>query len=191
MKSRAYQTTPTPVLVLLPSLLTAKTNRPQVLAATAPRWLTDAIAQREWVVRHALRFAIKRGEASALEVLGYGKRANVAIRNAAIRPQCASLGDAVTISFDLHNTRKRKQNVLVDLQVHFVKARGAPRPKVFKLKSFELAANQTVQLKKKLSLVELTTRRHYPGRHLMEALVNGRPVSVGTFDLLGDAAVRG
>ena len=29
MKSRAYQTTPTPVLDLLPSLLTTKTNRPQ------------------------------------------------------------------------------------------------------------------------------------------------------------------
>jgi hypothetical protein len=28
MKSRAYQTTPTPVLDLLPSLLTTKTNRP-------------------------------------------------------------------------------------------------------------------------------------------------------------------
>lgn len=95
-----------------------------------------------------MRFAIKRGEASALQVLGYGKCANVAIRNAAIRPQRASLGDAVTISFDLHNTRTRKQNVLVDLQLHFVEARGAPSPKVFKLKSFELAANQTVQLKK-------------------------------------------
>ena len=32
MKSRAYQTTPTPVLDLLPSLLTTKTNRPQVSA---------------------------------------------------------------------------------------------------------------------------------------------------------------
>ena len=29
MKSRAYQTTPTPVLDLLPSLLTTKTHRPQ------------------------------------------------------------------------------------------------------------------------------------------------------------------
>lgn len=36
MKSRAYQTTPTPVLDLLPSLLTAKTNRP--LESTDPRF---------------------------------------------------------------------------------------------------------------------------------------------------------
>lgn len=38
MKSRAYQTTPTPVLDLLPSLLTTKTNRPLmglILAALA------------------------------------------------------------------------------------------------------------------------------------------------------------
>ena len=34
MKSRAYQTTPTPVLDLLPSLLTTKTNRPQLTLAS-------------------------------------------------------------------------------------------------------------------------------------------------------------
>lgn len=37
MKSRAYQTTPTPVLDLLPSLLTTKTNRPH--DAVLPRSL--------------------------------------------------------------------------------------------------------------------------------------------------------
>ena len=33
MKSRAYQTTPTPVLDLLPSLLTTKTNRPLIVSS--------------------------------------------------------------------------------------------------------------------------------------------------------------
>ena len=40
MKSRAYQTTPTPVLDLLPSLLTTKTNRPHLLASSF--WLSIA-----------------------------------------------------------------------------------------------------------------------------------------------------
>lgn len=41
MKSRAYQTTPTPVLDLLPSLLTTKTNRPLCSHLVVFRGLAD------------------------------------------------------------------------------------------------------------------------------------------------------
>ena len=49
MKSRAYQTTPTPVLDLLPSLLTTKTNRP----LDAPRAVRGAGDMNDHVNRLA------------------------------------------------------------------------------------------------------------------------------------------
>jgi hypothetical protein len=75
---------------------------------------------------------------------------------------------------------------VVDFRIHFVKANGRPAPKVFKLKAVRLAPGASVVLSKKVSLADLTTRRHYPGRHRVDALIDGRPVPAGSFVLLAN-----
>ncbi|MEX0726805.1 MAG: hypothetical protein WEB58_00180 [Planctomycetaceae bacterium] len=57
-------------------------------------------------------------------------------------------------------------------------------PPVFKLRSFELAAGETVRVEKSISLAEMTTRKHYPGSHVVELIINGAPQPLGRFDLL-------
>ena len=73
--------------------------------------------------------------------------------------------------------------MLADLQVHYVKASGEASPKVFKLSTLELAPGETVTLGKTLSLAQMTTRTHYPGRHAVALLLNGRSHPLGHFDL--------
>ena len=64
-----------------------------------------------------------------------------------------------------------------------VKANGAQRPKVFKLKQLELAPRETAQVGKTLLLAQLTTRTHYPGQHAVDVLINGQAYRLGTFEL--------
>jgi hypothetical protein len=52
---------------------------------------------------------------------------------------------------------------------------------VFKLKEVELRPGETVRFQKRIALEEMTTRKHYPGRHVVEALLNGNPHPVGAF----------
>ncbi len=73
--------------------------------------------------------------------------------------------------------------VLVDLRVHFVKASGRTAPKVFKLKVVEMEPRGTVEIAKKISLREMTTRQHFPGTHRVEVLINGVAHPGGSFDL--------
>ena len=54
-------------------------------------------------------------------------------------------------------------------------------PKVFKLKTVELAPKQTIAFSKTLALTQLTTRTHYPGLHRIELLVNGHAYPLGAF----------
>ena len=196
----AFQADPRPVLALLeqlkddPALYVRRSvannlndigkDNPQTLMETARRWLKNATPEREWVVRHALRWAVKRGDPEALGVLGFGQAAEVEIRNARISPSRATMGGAVTISFEIHNLKKRAQDLLVDFHVHYVKSGGGTNAKVFKIKSLQLAPRETVRLQKTLSLVEMTTRKHYAGKHVVEALVNGQPMLLGSFELL-------
>lgn len=194
---RALQRDPHPALELLellkddPALYVRRSvanhlndigkDHPELLAATARRWLKGAGPERAWIVRHALRSAVKRGEAGALAVSGYGAKAEVTVRGKTITPQRAPIGSAVTIAFELVNKLPRKQRVLADLRVHYMKANGKTAPKVFKLKTVELAGKAAQAFTKKLSLAELTTRRHYPGLHGVEVLLNGRAVKIGDF----------
>ncbi len=194
---RAFQRDPRPVLELLemlkddPSLYVRRSvannlndigkDHPELLFATAARWMKDASDERRWIVQHALRSSVKRNEAGALRVLGFGKTANVVIKNASISPARVKPGTSVTISFDVAGKSARAQNLLVDLRVHYVKANGKTSAKVFKLRQIALAANAVMAFSKRLSLNDLTTRKHYPGVHRVEAVINGRLTALGEF----------
>jgi hypothetical protein len=68
-------------------------------------------------------------------------------------------------------------------RVHFVKADGGASPRTFKLPLLTLAAGSEARVTKRVTLAQLTTRTHYPGRHRVEVVVNGVATPVGTFEL--------
>lgn len=195
----AFQRDPTPVLALLellqddPALYVRRSvannlndigkDHPAVLAEVAQRWLQHASPQRAWVVQHALRSALKRGEAGALQVLGFGQTAHVAVGRVEITPASAQVGDTMCLAFDVTNTSSTTQRVLVDFAVHYVKSNGSTRAKVFKLQTLELAAHATQRVGKRVSLANMSTRMHYAGVHRVEALLNGQPTPLGSFQL--------
>jgi hypothetical protein len=71
----------------------------------------------------------------------------------------------------------------VDFSVHYIKANGQSRAKVFKLKILNLAAHETQRVHKQISLAEMTTRKHYPGLHRVDAILNGHAKALGSFEL--------
>lgn len=158
-------------------------DHPDTLTGIARQWLVDAPEPRQRLVRHALRFAIKRGDAEALAALGMGHAVALDVQQVAITPAQPRIGTAVTIAFDLHNPQSTPQQVLADLRVHYVKAGGGTGAKVFKLKTVALPAGSTHRLTKRLSLAQMTTRVHYPGAHRLELMLNGQAHALGQFDL--------
>ena len=159
-------------------------DHPQLLANLATAWLVDAPKDRVWLVKHALRSAIKRGEPGALKALGYSKNLDVKVTSCDISPKKCVVGSSVIINFTLHNQSQRSAALMVDFAVHFVKANGNSNPKVFKLKAIELAANQSMSFSKKVSLKPMTTRTLYAGLHKVEAIVNGDNTLIGSFELV-------
>ncbi|MBK7003142.1 MAG: DNA alkylation repair protein [Rhodoferax sp.] len=195
----AFVRDPAPVLALLehlkddPALYVRRSvannlndigkDHPALLAATASAWLEGATPERRWIVQHALRSAVKRGEAGALAALGFGASADVVIGQPRIAPQQAVVGGTLAVAFDVTNNTALPQRVLVDFAVHYIKANGQSRAKVFKLKTLDLAAHETQRVGKQISLAEMSTRKHYPGLHRVEAILNGRAQALGGFEL--------
>jgi len=157
---------------------------PALLARTCGAWLEDAGAERRALVEHALRSAVKRGDTSALRLLGYGKKAAVTIDGVRIVPARVTIGKSVAVHFVVSSTSRSKQELLVDLGVHFVKAGGKSARKVFKIKRLVLSAGERVALTKSISLAVHTTRTPRPGRHGVDVIVNGETTRVAHFTVI-------
>ncbi len=158
-------------------------DHPALLVEVAQRWLNGAPPARERLVRHALRSAVKRGEAGALAVLGAGHAVALDVSAVAITPASPRIGGSVRIVCELHNRTRQPQQVLADLRVFYAKANGGTGAKVFKLKTLDIAAGASAALGKTLSLAQMTTRVHHPGVHRVELLLNGRATPLGEFTL--------
>lgn len=202
---RAFQKDPRPVLRLLellkddPELYVRRSvannlndigkDHPDVLVDTCARWSKGergkpATAERTWIVNHALRSLVKRGDRGALRVMGYAGAASIRIARAKIDPVRPAIGGKLRFSADLISTGDRRQELLVDFTIHYVKAGGATRPKVFKLDKLVLEPAATASVTSSVSLAQMSTRTHYPGRHRIELLVNGTAHSLGEFTLV-------
>lgn len=197
---RHFQKDPTPVLALLEALKDdperyvqrsvannlndiAK-DHPDLVVATCRRWLEEAPnSRRRWIVSRALRSLVKGGHQGALDLLGAGARPKVRLADIRITPKRVKKGGRVVCTLSLVSTSRAPQDLLIDYVVHYVKADGRTNPKVFKLKRSTLGRGETLPLRFTITLANLTTRKHYPGRHAVELLVNGRRYPVGGFVL--------
>jgi 3-methyladenine DNA glycosylase AlkC len=157
---------------------------PSLLMQTCESWLEDASPQRRELVAHALRSAVKRGDPGALRLLGYGRKASVAVEDVRMTPRRVAIGRRIEIQFTLRGTSRQAQDVLVDLAVHFVKQSGRVTRKVFKVKRAVLPARGVLELATSVSLAVHTTRKPQPGRHAVDAIVNGTPIPLGAFHVV-------
>lgn len=79
---------------------------PALLTRTCDAWVEGASPERRALVEHALRSAVKRGDARALRLVGYGRKAAVTIDGVRIRPGRVTIGQRVTIRFVVTSTSR-------------------------------------------------------------------------------------
>lgn len=160
-------------------------THPQLLVDVARQWLIDATEARRRLLRHALRSLVKQGNEQAIALLGFDARHahSIDVGRVQVLPRRAVIGGSIALRFELRNAATSPCALLVDLRVHYVKADGSSSPKVFKLAAVTLEAGAVAELRHTLSLRQMTTRTHYPGRHRLELLVNGRELPLADFFL--------
>jgi 3-methyladenine DNA glycosylase AlkC len=158
---------------------------PKLLVKTAAAWLESTSAERRGLVEHALRSAVKRGDKEALRLLGYGRKPAVVLERARFNPARVRIGERVVMRFTLRSTSRAPQDLLVDVAVHFVKARGKTSAKVFKVARLALGPRAQADLQVGISLAVHTTRVPQPGRHAVDVVVNGHRLPAGAFHVAG------
>ncbi|PNB70542.1 DNA alkylation repair protein [Pseudomonas sp. GW456-E7] len=157
-----------------------------------PDWVLDLIEgwsldnrHTAWIARHALRSLIKQGNQRALAIIGAGGKPEVEIVDVKVEPPVIGLGEKITLSFAIRSTVESSQRLVIDYAIDYVKANGSTSAKVFKLKALTLPGNASEVVSRGQQIKELTTRRHYAGRHAVHVMVNGERLASTAFEILG------
>lgn len=189
---------PSPALPILenlrsdPSLYVRKSvaNHLNDISKDHPEWMLGCLASwdlshphTQWIAKRASRSLIKAGHKPTLRLFNFTGKPAVRISGFRLAPAHLTLGQRLTFSFALVSTSPKSQQLAVDYRIHYTKASGATAPKVFKLREVWLAPRQRITLSKRQVFRNFTTRKHYPGRHQLELLVNGAVLARGSFQL--------
>jgi 3-methyladenine DNA glycosylase AlkC len=157
-------------------------DHPEIMLQLVKSW-DNTNQSTQWIIRHAARTLVKKGNRQALALFGAGRKPQINLRKFALNTSRLQLGDNLEFELELVSCAKKEQQLIIDYRIHYVKASGHTSPKVFKLKTATLKPGQPLTLRKKHPVKNFTTRKHYSGRHLIELLINGRSINSLPFQL--------
>lgn len=148
-------------------------DHPELAAEIAGRWLDEDFEHSEWVAKHAMRTLYKAGHGKALAMSGYPEPVDLEISEPELESNSLTMGSDLEFSFELYNGSDFEINIMADYEIHFMKSSGKLSPKVFKLKKCIIKPGERVTLSGRYPFRGRTTRKYYPGEHLLFISVNG------------------
>ena len=135
----------------------------------------------DWIVKHACRTLLKKGNCDALAIFGYDDVASVDISDFALGLVSISIGEDITFSFSVSASKAAR--VRLEYGIDYVKANGKRSRKIFKISEASLKENDKKSYTKKHSFADVSVRKHYPGTHSVTLIVNGAEQGTLDFEL--------
>lgn len=157
-------------------------DHPDKVARIAKKWMKKATGERKKLVRHACRTLVKQGHPGALAALGFEKP-KASLTDLEILTPVVNFGEKVQFRICLESEAEKDQNVVLDYLIHHRKANGKTSPKVFKWKTFCLAAGGRFEMERAHPIKPITTRTYYSGTHTIEIQLNGESLGAADFTL--------
>lgn len=188
-----FKEDPTPILAILEQLKTdsslyvrksvannlndiSKTH-PDLVVRIAKEWYGKH-EHTDWIVKHGCRTLLKKGNKDVLAIFGYHNADSVEITNFVLDTTSVAFGENITFSFTVF--AKETTKIRLEYGIDFVKAGGKRNRKIFQISENLLTANQKKTYIKKHAFAELSSRKHYAGKHSITLIVNG--TERGTLD---------
>lgn len=162
-------------------------DHPDLVLEIAQKWLGTS-ADTDRLVRHASRTLLKRGDQRALKLFGHHDDVAVTVTALKLGAKQIAIGTDLAFSFLVHAAADTSARV--EYAVEFVKSDGRSSRKVFQIGVKALRATSPLAIARKHRFRDFTTRKHYPGNHRVEIVVNGVPRAHGAVRLVAGAKKR-
>lgn len=150
-------------------------NHPDLVVKKLLEWKKSSAGDKEvdWIIRHASRTLIKKGHQKAFLLHGV-ESGLVEVITSKILTKKVELGSVLQVEVEFKNMGKKKLKIILDHEVHLLKANSTHNIKCFKGKSVELESLEQKKMSFNIPLKPVTTRTYYSGKHYWNIKVNGK-----------------
>ncbi len=149
-------------------------NHPDFVVKKLVEWKKNSSenADLHWVIKHASRTLIKKGHAKAFALHGVDAR-HVEVISQKLLTKKIKLGEKLMVDITVSNNSAKAQRIILDHEVHLLKANATHTVKCFKGKVCILNAFEKTSFQLSIPLKAVTTRKYYTGKHFWNCKLNG------------------
>ncbi|MDP8206920.1 MAG: hypothetical protein P9L92_09675, partial [Candidatus Electryonea clarkiae] len=156
-------------------------DNPEIVLAICNRWMGKA-ANIDKLIKHACRSLLKAGNKETLLLFGFGDPTDMNVENLKLSKYRINIGDDLNFSFDLIINQKELKKVRLEYCIYYMKANVKLSKKVFQITENSYKPGEH-SFRRKQSFKNMTTRKHYPGKHKISIIVNGEEKDKTCFEL--------
>ena len=125
----------------------------------------------DWICKHASRTLLKKGNNEILKLFSFDKLAHINLTNF-IHDEVVNINESLTFSFELVSDEPLG-NIRVEYAIDYLKSNNTHNKKVFMISQNDIKS-KSKKFTKKQSFKEMTTRKHYLGKHYISIIINGK-----------------
>ena len=157
-------------------------DHPELVVETCRRWKGTS-SETDKLIKHALRTLLKNGNTDALHLFGTAGTDQIEIISLKLGNQVIRVGESTYFDAIFSNKGPEEIKLRLEYAIYYRKSNGSLSKKVFQVAE-KTCSPGINSVRRKLSFVEMTTRKLYPGEHHLTFIVNGKEHEKLSFSLL-------
>ncbi len=155
-------------------------DHPELSLEIAKKWQGKS-KETDKLVKHAMRSLLKSNFPGSMQLFGYSEPQDVLVNSFEVNTSSIKIGDRLKFSFSIRNKSKKVSLIRIEYGIYFLLANGKNNRKVFKISERKLSPGEEIKFSREHSFREITTRKYYPGKHLVSLIANGEEKEKGDF----------
>lgn len=153
-------------------------DHPKLIYDISKQW-KGINTEIDWLVKHACRTLLKKGDKKILQLFGYKNPKHV-ILNKFTCDQSVNIGKSFNFQAELKSNSKILGKLRIEYAIHYLKSNGKLSKKVFKVSESDIQ-NSSKVINKNHSFRQMSTRKHYSGQHKISIIINGEILKTKIF----------
>ena len=127
----------------------------------------------DWICKHASRTLLKKGDKQILELFNFDKSHHINLIDFCY-DKSVNVDENLSFSFEI-NSDEIIGNIRLEYVIYYLKSNNIHNKKVFMISQNEIKSSSK-KFTKKQSFKNMTTRKHYLGKHFIAILINGEEI---------------
>ena len=155
-------------------------DHPDLVLSIVKKW-QGKDENTDKIIRHGCRSLLKKGDQLALKLHGFDAKSRSIIKDLSLSGKKVKIGDYLNFGFDFVNQEKKPASFRLEYAIDYLTLSGKTSRKIFRIAENNFSPGERVNIKRKQSFKNFTTRKHYKGKHFLTILANGKKLASTEF----------